>query len=144
MHQRALLQCGTHARAGRGVGRAGGGRTGYSKKDRDFLEKNGRLVFIAFLKPIINGSGYDFKEPQISDEKRLDVVITHLNNKYVAELKLWRGPKAHEKGLLQLWDYLERQNLDEGYLLIFDHSEVKKWQSEEKMINGKNIFAVWV
>ena len=67
----------------------------YSRKDRDFLEKNGRLVFLAFLKPIINGSGYDFKEPQISDEKRLDVVITHLNNKYVAELKLWRGQKAH-------------------------------------------------
>ena len=82
----------------------------YNKKDRDFLEKNGRLVFLAFLKPIINGSGYDFKEPQISDEKRLDVVITHLNNKYVAELKLWRGPKAHEKGLVQLWDYLERQD----------------------------------
>ena len=116
----------------------------YSRKDRDFLEKNGRLVFLAFLKPIINGSGYDFKEPQISDEKRLDVVITHLNNKYVAELKLWRGQKAHEKGLLQLWDYLERQNLNEGYLLIFDHSEVKKWQSAEIVVNGKNIFAVWV
>ena len=116
----------------------------YSRKDRDFLEKNGRLVFLAFLKPIINGSGYDFKEPQISDEKRLDVVITHLNNKYVAELKLWRGQKAHEKGLLQLADYLERQNLTEGYLLIFDHSEVKKWQSEERVINGKTIFAVWV
>ncbi len=116
----------------------------YSRKDRDFLEKNGRLVFLAFLKPIINGSGYDFKEPQISDEKRLDVVITHLNSKYVAELKLWRGAKAHEKGLLQLADYLDRQNLDEGYLLIFDHSEVKEWQSEEIAVNGKHIFAVWV
>ncbi len=116
----------------------------YSSKDRDFLEKNGRLVFLAFLKPIINGSGYDFKEPQISDEKRLDVVITHLNNKYVAELKLWRGQKAHEKGLVQLADYLDRQNLTEGYLLIFDHSEIKEWQSEEIVINDKAIFAVWV
>ena len=26
----------------------------YSRKDRDFLERNGRLVFLAFLKPIIN------------------------------------------------------------------------------------------
>ena len=116
----------------------------YSRKDRDFLEKNGRLVFLAFLKPIINGSGYDFKEPQISDEKRLDVVITHLNNKYVAELKLWRGAKAHEKGLVQLADYLDRQNLHEGYLLIFDHSEIKNWQSEELVVNSKTIFAVWV
>jgi hypothetical protein len=116
----------------------------YSKKDRNFLEKNGRLVFLAFLKPIINGSGYDFKEPQISDEKRLDVVITYLNQKYVAELKLWYGQKAHEKGLLQLVDYLNLQSLSEGFLLIFDHSEVKDWRTEWVEIEGKKIFAVWV
>jgi hypothetical protein len=116
----------------------------YSKKDRDFLEKNGRLVFLAFLKPIINGSGYDFKEPQISEEKRLDVVITHLKDKYVVELKLWRGPKAHQKGLLQLVDYLHLQSLSEGYLMIFDHSEVKNWQSEWLEVEGKRIFVVWV
>ncbi len=116
----------------------------YSKGDRDFLEKNGRLVFLAFIKPIINGKGYDFKEPQISEEKRLDVVITHLKEKYIAELKLWYGQKAHEKGLIQLADYLERQNLDEGYLLIFDHSEVKEWQSEWVEVKGKKVFAVWV
>jgi PD-(D/E)XK nuclease superfamily len=116
----------------------------YSKKDRDFLEKNGRLVFLAFLKPIINGSGYDFKEPQISEEKRLDVVITYFNHKYVAELKIWYGEKAHQKGLLQLVDYLNIQGLDEGYLLIFDHSETKNWQSEWREVEGKRIFAVWV
>ena len=116
----------------------------YSKKDRDFLEKNGRLVFLAFLKPIINGSGYDFKEVQISEEKRLDVVITYLHQKFVAELKLWYGKKAHEKGLIQLADYLEKQALDEGYLLIFDHSEVKNWHSEWINEQGKKIFAVWV
>ncbi len=116
----------------------------YSKKDRDFLEKNGRLVFLAFLKPIINGSGYDFKEPQISDEKRLDVVITYLKEKYIAELKRWYGPKAHAAGLIQLADYLERQNLQEGYLLIFDHAEVKNWHSEWTEVQGKKILAVWV
>ncbi len=116
----------------------------YSKKDRKFLEKNGRLVFLAFIKPIINGSGYDFKEPQISDEKRLDVVITYLHQKFVAELKLWYGPKAHEEGLEQLCDYLDRQNLDTGYLLIFDHSEIKKWHSEWIETAGKKIFIAWV
>jgi hypothetical protein len=116
----------------------------YSKKDRDFLEKNGRLVFLAFLKPIINGSGYDFKEPQISEEKRLDVVITYLHQKFVAELKLWYGEKAHAVGLKQLSDYLDRQNLDTGYLLIFDHSGVKKWHSEWLETDGKKIFMVWV
>ena len=116
----------------------------YSKKDRDFLEKNGRLVFLAFLKPILNGSGYDFKEPQISEERRLDVVITYLHEKFVAELKIWRGEKAHEKGLAQLSDYLDRQNLTEGYLLIFDHAEVKNWHSEWIEINGKKVLVAWV
>jgi hypothetical protein len=116
----------------------------YSKKDRDFLEKNGRLVFLAFIKPIINGSGHDFKETQISEEKRLDVVITHLQHKYIAEIKLWRGEKAHQKGLLQLSNYLDVQDLKEGYLLIFDHSEVKKWHSEWIDIDGKKVFMVWV
>ncbi len=116
----------------------------YSKKDRDFLEKNGRLVFLAFLKPILNGKGHDFKEVQISEEKRLDVVITFLHQKFVVELKLWYGQKAHETGLQQLSDYLDSQNLNEGYLLIFDHSEVKKWHSEWIDFKEKKIFMVWV
>jgi PD-(D/E)XK nuclease superfamily len=116
----------------------------YHKKDRDFLKKNGRLVFLAFLKPIINGNGYDFKEPQISEEKRLDLVITYLHQKFVAELKVWHGQKAHEEGIKQLSDYLDSQNLDTGYLLIFDHSEVKNWHSEWLEAHGKKIFAVWV
>ena len=115
----------------------------YSRKDRDFLEKNGRLVFLAFLKPIINGEGFDFKEAQISDEKRLDVVVTHLNKKYIIEMKLWRGEQAHQKGLEQLCDYLDRQSLSEGYLLIFDHAEVKEWKAEEIEMNGKKISAYW-
>jgi hypothetical protein len=116
----------------------------YSSKDKDFLERHGRLVFLAFIKPIINGEGYDFKEPQVSDEKRLDVVITHRNNRYVAELKLWYGPKAHEAGLKQLSDYLDILSLTEGYLVIFDHSKAKKWKSERVTAHGKKIFVVWV
>jgi hypothetical protein len=78
-------------------------REQYSRKDRAFLERNGRLVFLAFIKPIINGSGFDFKEPQISEERRLDVIITYLDRLYLAELKIWRGEVAHEEGLLQLF-----------------------------------------
>jgi hypothetical protein len=116
----------------------------YSKHDRDFLERHGRLVFLAFIKPIINGAGHDFKEVQISEEKRLDVVITYLEKKYVAELKVWRGQKAHEEGLLQLNDYLNIEHLKEGYLIIFDHSEVKNWRSQWCQVEEKNIFVIWV
>ena len=116
----------------------------YSKQDRDFLERHGRLVFLAFMKPILNGHGYDFKEVQISAERRLDVTITYYQHKYVAELKIWRGPVAHEEGLKQLSDYLDRLKLTEGYLLIFDHKEVKTWHSEWITYKDKKIFIAWV
>jgi AAA-like domain len=116
----------------------------YNKKDRDFLERQGRLVFLAFLKPILNGYGHTFKEPQVSEEKRLDVVISFNRYQYVAELKIWRGEKAHEAGLDQLADYLDRLGLDEGFLVVFDHSGVKSWQQKRFLHREKNIFAVWV
>ncbi len=72
------------------------------------------------------------------------MVITYLKEKYVVELKRWYGPKAHDKGLTQLADYLDRQNLNEGYLLIFDHSEVKNWHSGWTESQGKKVFVAWV
>jgi AAA-like domain/PD-(D/E)XK nuclease superfamily len=119
-------------------------REEYSKKDRDFLERQGRLVFLAFLKSVLNGHGYAMKEPQISEEKRLDVLITYHHHKYVVELKIWRGLKAHKAGLEQLTDYLERQGLDTGYLIVFDHSEAKEWKTQRVRTKGKRILAAWV
>ena len=116
----------------------------YSKDDRDFLERHGRLVYLAFMKPILNGHGYDFKEVQISEERRLDVTITFYQHKYVAELKIWRGPIAHEKGLSQLSDYLDRLKLTQGYLIIFDHKEIKTWDSGWIDYKDKKIFIIWV
>ena len=45
----------------------------FSKKDQKFIEREGRLLFLAFLKPIINGDGYDFKEVTISKENQMDI-----------------------------------------------------------------------
>ncbi|MEN0051427.1 MAG: AAA family ATPase, partial [Bacteroidota bacterium] len=113
----------------------------HSEKDRAFLEREGRLVFLSFLKPIINGGGYAFKEPQISEERRMDITITFYNYQYVIELKVWYGEKAHQKGLLQLNDYLNKQGLSEGWLVIFDPSKKKTWKQEQIEIEGKSIFA---
>jgi hypothetical protein len=85
-----------------------------------------------------------FKEPQISEEKRLDAVLTFYERKYVIEPKIWRGSKAHKTGLEQLADYLERQGLDAGFLLIFDHSAAKEWKTQRVRTKGKRIFAAWV
>lgn len=117
-------------------------RENYSGRDRKLLERDGRLIFLAYLKPVINGAGFDFKEPQTSEERRLDVVITFYQHRYLAELKVWRGAAAHQAGINQLADYLHRLGMDTGYLVIFDNSQQKTWDNGWTECNGKQIF--WV
>ena len=116
----------------------------YSSIDKNFLEREGRLLFLAFIKPIISGVGFAFKEVQISEEKRLDVVITYNKNKYIIELKIWRGEEYHEKGLKQLADYLHINNENKGYLLIFNFNKNKEYKKEKLIIEEKEIFQVFV
>ena len=116
----------------------------YSSEDSKFIEREGRLIFLSFMKPIINGVGFDFKEVQISEEKRLDVVIVYNNNKYIIELKIWRGEKYHQRGLKQLRDYLDINEQDKGYLLIFNFNKDKEYKKEVIYNEGKEIIAVFV
>jgi len=116
----------------------------YSQRDIKFLEREGRLLFLSFLKPIINGKGFDFKEPNVSDERRMDIVITYHDKRYVLELKRWYGAKVHQKGLQQLSEYLDIYSLKQGYLLIYDFNQNKEYKQEEIEFQDKQIFAVWV
>ncbi|MGB0932511.1 MAG: GxxExxY protein, partial [Chitinophagales bacterium] len=116
----------------------------YSDQDQAFLEREWRLIFLAFIRPIVNGNGYTFKEPQISQEKRLDVVITFFQHQYIAELKRWNGEKLHQEGIQQLSDYLDLQNQTKGFLVIFEYRTKKTWRKEWIQYDNKEIFAVWV
>lgn len=116
----------------------------YSTKDKEFLERQGVLLFLAFIKPIINGVGFDYKEVQISEERRLDIVIQYNKCKYVIETKIWHGDKAHRDGLKQLKTYLDIEGMDAGYLLIFNFNGNKQYISNRYFIEDKNIFEVIV
>jgi hypothetical protein len=116
----------------------------YAQQDRAFLEREGRLLFLAFLKPILNGRGFEFKEPVVADERRMDIVITYRNKRYVIELKRWYGEKYHQEGLQQLSDYLDIYSLKKGYLLIYDFNKGKRYKEERIQFQDKEIFAVWV
>ena len=117
----------------------------YSEKDTAFLEREGRLVFMSFLKPIINGKGFMWKEPVVGDERRMDIVVTYgKEQKEVIELKIWRGEEYHQEGLKQLSDYLDFQGIKNGYLLIYDFRKDKKYRSENIKFADKEIFAIWI
>ena len=118
----------------------------YSEKREAFLEEDGRLLFLAFLSPIINGTGFAFKEVKGGEEKRFDIVITYEKEMFILELKIWYGEEYHKKGQNQLGEYLEQYGMEEGYLLIFDfrkktgaagkvkETEVNVGQKKKKLI----------
>jgi len=116
----------------------------YRKQDEKFYETNGRLIFLAYLKPLINGRGFSFVEAQTRQNKRMDVVITSGQDKFVVELKIWNGKKYEEKGLKQLVEYLNFQNLDKGYMIVFNLNTDKQYTSGWTQVDDKEIFEVLV
>ena len=65
----------------------------YRESTEPFLEKEGRLLFLTFLKPIINGIGFYYVEPQTRDNRRMDLVVTYDKQEFIVELKIWHGDK---------------------------------------------------
>ena len=91
-----------------------------------FGEFDGRRQFLLYLKPIINGTGNYYIEAQTRDQTRTDVIVDYLGERFVVELKVWRGRSRHEEGEEQLRGYLEHFGLAVGYLLSFNFSRSKE------------------
>ena len=72
------------------------------------------------------------------------MVITFYQYRYLAELKIWHGDVAHQKGLVQLSDYMDSLGMTEGYLVIFNQNKKKTWKTEWIELKDKKVFAVWV
>ena len=72
-----------------------------------------------FIKPIINGTGNFYVEAQTRDERRMDLVVDYNGERFVVEMKIWRGQEYNERGEEQLAEYLDYYGLEKGYLLSF-------------------------
>lgn len=116
----------------------------YQEKDKSFFEKQGRKMFLLYLRPIINGTGNFYVEAETRDETQTDVIVDYLGKQYVIELKLWRGKKYNEAGEKQLIDYLNLYHLDKGYMLTFSFNKKKQTGIKEITIQGKRILEAFV
>ncbi len=114
----------------------------YRKADEKFYESQARLIFLSYIKPILNGKGFYFVEAQTRENKRLDVVVIYGSQKYVIELKIWNGEKYNENGREQLAEYLTIQGLQDGYLLVFNFNQNKEKSSTWLTVSDKNLFEV--
>lgn len=98
----------------------------YGPLEEKFKEKDGRELFLLYLKPIINGVGNYYIEAQTRDQKRMDVIIDYLGKQYIIELKIWRGERYHADGEKQICAYLDYFALSTGYLLSFNFNKKKE------------------
>ena len=117
----------------------------YRESTVPFLEKEGRLLFLTFLKPIINGIGFYYVEPETRDNRRMDLVVTYGREEFIVELKIWRGDKYEQTGREQLAEYLAARGMEEGYLVTFDFSKEKHLAEPGWVeVKGKRVFEVGV
>lgn len=63
----------------------------YGDGRQEFDEEEGRRRFLLYIRPIINGTGNYYIEPETRNARRMDVVIDYLGERFVIELKIWRG-----------------------------------------------------
>ena len=109
-----------------------------------FKEKDGRELFLLYLKPIINGTGNYYIEAQTRDQTRIDVIIDYLGQQYIVELKIWRGPRYNADGEKQIMEYLNYFGLTTGYMLSFNFNKKKKQGVERVSIGDKILFEATV
>ena len=118
----------------------------WSNDDIEFLEKHGRLIFLSYLMPLINGDGFYHIESQLTDLRRMDLVVDYGKDQFIIELKKWRGAQYEKEAYEQLCGYLDQKRANTGYLLTFDFrkTENKTPKTQWLEIDGKRLFEVVV
>ncbi len=109
-------------------------------KSKEFLEDDLRMKFFMYLKPVLNSVGFSCKEVQTSEERRMDVIIFFRDEKFIIELKIWRGEKLHKQGIAQIKDYMRREHVDNGYMLIMNKNQNKEFKTTDE----DGIFTAWL
>jgi hypothetical protein len=111
----------------------------FNRNDASFLERQGRLVFLSFLVPLINEEGFYYIESETADAGRMDIVVTYGKEEFIIELKIWHGEEYRQAGLEQLKEYLQSRNAKEGFLLTFDFRQESNRVPKEEWLELENL-----
>jgi len=102
------------------------------------------MLFLMFLRPLLNGGGFYHIESATTDDWRMDLVVTYGHERFILELKTWRGTVYRDTGVDQLLRYMEKLGETKGYLLTFDFRQKNVSKAEWLEVDGKGIFEVQV
>lgn len=109
----------------------------YGDRNDSFLEEAGRRYFMLFLKPIINGTGNCYVEPETRNRERMDLVVDYRGEQFVVELKIWHGDAYNKRGEAQIAEYLEYYGLKKGYMISFNFNKKKEIGVKEIIVGDK-------
>jgi type II secretory pathway predicted ATPase ExeA len=94
----------------------------------EYREAAPHIILQAFLQRVINGGGQIVREYSLG-RQRLDLLVCWQGNRYAIELKMkeqYRPGAAHA----QLFGYLDRLGLAEGWLAVFDPDPAVSWDAK--------------
>jgi len=109
----------------------------YSGQNWNFVEENGRFLFLTFLKPIINGAGNYYIEARTRNQTRTDIVVDYLGRQYIVELKIYHGNAYQQKGIEQLCQYLDSYGQEKGWLISFCFHKKKEKKTGITLLHEK-------
>jgi hypothetical protein len=107
----------------------------FNESDIAFLERQGKMLFLSYIAPLLNGDGFYHLESQLSDLRRMDIVVSYNREQFIIELKLWHGEAGHEAAYEQLAGYLRSMGADRGYLVTFDLRKSVNREPREEWVN---------
>lgn len=111
----------------------------YGDQDARFDEEEGRRRFLLFVRAVINGGGNYYVEAQTRNKERMDLVIDYGGERFVVELKIWRGNAYNERGEKQLAAYLDYFHLKKGYMLSYNFNKSKTQGIRRIQIGDKEL-----
>ena len=102
-------------------------------------ESVGRHLLLAYFDQFVKIiGGFMYIEVQ-TGRGRMDIIITHNQQKYIIETKIWRGDSRYQAGKKQLAVYLRAEGVTEGYYIVFDHRQDPEPRVEIETIEGLTI-----
>ena len=103
---------------------------------QEHVGKHLLLTYLELFVQLIGGGLYI--EVQTGRGK-MDLLITHNQQKYIVETKIWRGEHRYRAGKKQLSAYLTLESADAGYYVVFDHRRGPESRTETEIIDGVKI-----
>ncbi len=98
-------------------------------------ESVGRHLLLAYLDEFVRRIGGVMHIEVQTGRGRMDILITHNQEKYIVETKIWRGNSRYQAGKKQLAAYLKLEGATDGYYIVFDHRQDPEPRVETETID---------